>query len=253
MPPKKTAFLFIPGAWCPAYFFHKVTEKLQAQGYTAQALDLPSIGKKATTPGLQDDIAYVRSAATALLDAGKDLVIVGNSYGGFVTLESAKTLVKSARDHVVGGGELKHLILISSFCAEVGDTMKALATDAPLPASPGEDPWIEPVPGEMNYRFLCGSLSEEEGLRYGNMVRAQCVRPMFEPLTFAAYEVVETTVVVGGRDCALRPEVQEKSFRSAVERGVEGLRLVVLAEGDHCLMLGLPDEVVGVCVGVGGV
>lgn len=44
----KTAFTFIPGAWCPGYYYHKVTEKLQSLGYSAQYIDLPSVEKRMT-------------------------------------------------------------------------------------------------------------------------------------------------------------------------------------------------------------
>jgi pimeloyl-ACP methyl ester carboxylesterase len=247
MSAQKTAFLFVPGAWCPGFYFHKVTEKLQVQGYEAQYVDLPSVGKKDVAPDLEDDVAIVRSAAIALLDAGNNLIIGGNSYGGFVTLESCKSLVESARPN--SAGHLVHILIIDSFLAEVGDTMKDLAEGAPVPDNI-DDPWIEPVPGVLGYQFFCGSLPAEEGMKYGNMIEAQSVKPMFDPLTFAAYEEVPTTMVIGGRDIALKPERQHESFDKAVKRGVKGLRKVVIEEGDHCPMLNAPDAVVKACLDV---
>ncbi|KAF2241764.1 alpha/beta-hydrolase [Trematosphaeria pertusa] len=244
-----TAFLFVPGAWCPSTYYSKVVSLLTAQGYTAFAFNLPSCGKKDTVPTFADDVTHIRSHATSLLDAGKDVVIVGNSYGGFVTLESCKGLAKKDREaDGKTGGTLKGIILIGSFLAEVGNTMKELtAGHVPLPPDLS-DPWIEPVPGDAGYRFLCGSLPEEEGLKWGNMVRAQCVAPFVEPLTYAAYEEVPTTMVIGGKDVALPPDVQHESFRKAEERGAKGLRKVVIEGADHCAMLNSPEEVARVCV-----
>jgi hypothetical protein len=205
MSPSKTAFLFVPGAWCPGYYYHKVAEKLQAQGHEAVYVDLPSVGRKDDAPGLQDDAAYVHSKATALLDAGNDLVIVGNSYGGFVTVEACKGLVEKRTS---SSGQLKHIITINSPLGQKGQSADDLVGDqAPIPKD-STDPWIDPIPGAIAYQVFFGSLGEEEGIKYGNMVAAQSLRALLEPLTFAAYEEVPCTVVISGKDIAFKTETQ---------------------------------------------
>lgn len=203
----KVAFLCVPGSWCPGYYFHKLTEKLQANGYNATFVDLPSVGRKDEAPGLQDDVAHVRAKGNALLDAGYDLILVGNSYGGFVVLESSKTLVGKSTSN---RGSLKHMITINSPSAKPGQSMFDLVGDqAPIPKD-STDPWIEAVPAEFAYRGLFGSLPEEEGLKYGAMVGAQSMKPLLEPLTFAAYEQVPCTAIICGKDIAFKPETQHK-------------------------------------------
>ncbi|KAF1952698.1 alpha/beta-hydrolase [Byssothecium circinans] len=246
MAAKNTAFLFVPGAWCPGYYFHKVTEKLEAQGYETKSIDNATLGKQEIAPPLEDDLNRVRSVAASFLDRGKDLVIVASSYGGFVTSESCKTLVKSARKD--SPGELKHIVLLGSVMPEVGERMKDLVERAPLPESADEHSWVEVLDAEQNYQQLFGSLPEDEGLKYGKLAKAQSMRSMFEPLTFAAYEHVPTTMVIPGRDLVLPPEFQDSMFERAVKRGVKGLRKVVLEEGDHLPMLNVPDECVRICL-----
>ncbi|KAJ4289060.1 hypothetical protein N0V90_011402 [Kalmusia sp. IMI 367209] len=243
----KTAFLFIPGAWCPGYYNHYVTEKLQALGHEAIYVDLPSSGKKSGAPGLEDDASHVRAKAAAILDSGKDLVIAGNSYGGFVAQESSKGLTRADRGE---GGQLKHIILIASLFAKKGQTMKDLVGDqVPIPE---ENEWIEAPPGEMAYKAFFGSLSEEDGLRYGNMIWQQSVRALVEPLTFTAWETVPTTTVVAGKDLALNPQTQIESFEEAQKTGAKGLRKVILEQGDHVTMLASSSEIVNICLEVAG-
>ena len=208
MSASKFAFLFVPGAWCPGYYFHKVATKLQSRGYEAVYVNLPSFGRKDKAPGLQDDAAYVRAKATAFLSAGNDVAIVGNSYGGFVSLEACKGLVAPNGAH---SGQLKHIITINSPLALKGQSMNDVVGDqAPIPQD-STDPWIDPVPGELGYRVLFGSLGEEEGLKYAAMAGAQSLKPLLEPLTFAAYEEVPCTAVISGKDLAFKPDSQIKA------------------------------------------
>ncbi|KAF2679400.1 alpha/beta-hydrolase [Lentithecium fluviatile CBS 122367] len=250
MAASKVAFLFVPGSWCPGYYFHKVSSKLEAQGYTAISVNLPSVGRKDLIPGLEDDAAHVRSEATAFLDAGKDVVIVGNSYGGFVTLEACKGLPRKLDDaSKEGSGILKHIVTINSPLAQKGQSMQDLVGDqAPIPKD-STDPWIEPVPGELGYRVLFGSLNEEEGMKYAGMVQAQCIKPLLEPLTFVGYEEVGCTAVISGKDLAFKKEKQFELFEKAAQRA-KAMRKVVLEEGDHVPMLGFPDDIVRVCLEV---
>jgi len=218
MSASNTAFLFVPGAWCPGYYYHKVAEKIQAQGYKAVYMDLLSMGRKDKAPSLQDVAAHVRSEATDLLGAGHDLVIVGNSYGGFVTLEVCKGLVQTEGSK---GGQLKHIITINSPLGQKGQSMKDLVGDeAPIPKD-DSDPWLDPVPAHLGYPLLFGSLAEAEGKEYAGMMGAQSLRPLLEPLTFAAYEEVPCTAVISGKDLAYKPESQNEV---CVVLGVEFLR-----------------------------
>jgi pimeloyl-ACP methyl ester carboxylesterase len=211
MSSSNTAFLFVPGAWCPGYYYHKVTKKLQDLGHSATYTDLPSVGRKDIVPGLDDDAAHVRIQANALLDAGKDVVIVGNSYGGFVVLEACKGLT-----HRDG---LKHIITINSPLALKGQTMQDLVGDqAPVPKDDTKS-WIEAGPVELGLMVFFGSLPEEEGRKYAAMVKEQSVKPLREPLSFAAYEEVPCTAVISGKDLAFKTQSQhevrvpESSFR----------------------------------------
>ena len=93
-----TTILFIPGFWEGSAPFTRVTALLQSQGYSTQIATLPSTGKASPgNPSMKDDIAAVRSAIADLVNAGKDVVLVLHSAGGFLGSNAAEGLDAKAR------------------------------------------------------------------------------------------------------------------------------------------------------------
>ncbi|CAO2657749.1 Nn.00g038750.m01.CDS01 [Neocucurbitaria sp. VM-36] len=267
MSPSNTAFFFVPGAFCPASYYDKVASLLKARGYSARALDLPSMDlalkDAGKTPGLYDDAKYVRENMSDVLDdlrEGKDVIIVASSYGGAVTFEACNGITADERREsgkgTRSGGELKHLVLLGVLLAEPGPTVKELVganvpvdTDSRMPNAATHIDAIDPT---IAGAVLCGSLPREEQEYYGAMGKSICAQAFNEPLTFAAWEKVPTTLIIGDKDLALAPEKQHEYFDKAVEKGVPHLKKVVIEGGDHLPMLSDPEEVVKVCLEAAG-
>lgn len=72
-----TTYVLIPGAGGDAWYWHLVVPLLEAAGHRAVAVDLPSDDPEA---GLD---AYVAAALDAATDAEGDVIVVGQSLGGF--------------------------------------------------------------------------------------------------------------------------------------------------------------------------
>jgi pimeloyl-ACP methyl ester carboxylesterase len=265
MSPQSTAFFFVPGAFCPGTYFHKVVDELRSQGYYARALDLPSMDtklkEKGELPGLYADATYVREAILGALDhshESKNVVLVASSYGGAVAFEACKGITaeerRETRTGQDGGGILKHLVLLGSLLAEPGPTAQELV-GAPIPDDPETNrpvSHINALDTGLAGAVLCGSLPKEKQEYYGAMGKAISAQAFLEPLTFAAFEKVPTTLVIGAKDLALPPEKQHEYFDKAVERGVNGLRKVIVEDGDHLTMLSNPEVVVKVCLDAAG-
>ncbi|KAJ4373803.1 hypothetical protein N0V83_002542 [Neocucurbitaria cava] len=265
MSPSSTAFFFVPGAFCPGSYYHKVVSLLQARGYYARALDLPSMDpalrEAGETPGLYADADYVRENVSGPLDEGKHVIIVASSYGSAVTLEACKGITAGEREvnrkGMGSGGELKHLVLLGVLLADAGPTVTELIsgvvsvddTDARMP---GVVTHIEPNDVGLTSAVLCGSLPKEEQEYYGAMGKPISAKAFNEPLTFAAWEKVPTTLIIGDKDLALAPERQHEYFDKAVGKGVSHLRKVVVEGGDHLTMLSHPEEVIKVCLEAAG-
>jgi pimeloyl-ACP methyl ester carboxylesterase len=263
-----TAFFFIPGAFCPASYYDKVVSLLQQKGYHAQGIDLPSMDpirrEKGKTPGLYDDARHVHHIISGPLDdlrEGSDVVLIASSYGSAVAFEACNGLTTSerakSRKGQGSGGQLKHLVLLGALLAEPSPTVAELI-GANVPGNDMENHMpsiathVDPIDPAIAGHVLCGSLPEEERNHYGAMGRPICMQAFLQPMTFAAWEKVPTTLIIGGKDRALAPERQHEYFDKAVERGVKGLKKVVIEGGDHLPMLSAPEEVVRVCLDAAG-
>ncbi|KAF2731037.1 alpha/beta-hydrolase [Polyplosphaeria fusca] len=256
-PPSQTTFLLIPGAFCPSTFFSLLTPLLTASGYSALALDNPSFGKSPSKPPASgyDDAAALRSTIERFADQGQNIILVANSYGGFVASEGTKNM--SRRDRAAAGkpGGVVHIILLSSILVQVGQTVKDVLqglTPFSMEVEEGGDAYLPMMTLEMLGDMpvpLFQSLERGEQLKYAAMCREHCALAFADKATYAGYEHVPTTVVIGGRDVAFSVAFQEEQFEKAVERGVQGLRRVLL-DGDHCMMLSQPEETAKVCLEV---
>ena len=108
------------GSW----WWHRTARLLQERDVTSVAPALPSCGEAgveagAGGPGLTEDVAAVRQ----LLQADDEpTIVVAHSYGGIVTAEAA-----------AGVGSVRHLLLVSSYLPEVGQSLSEFGDGTPAP------------------------------------------------------------------------------------------------------------------------
>jgi len=118
--------VFVHGACVKdgAWWWHPTAELLAERGVASAAPALPSCGETGATPdaagpGLAEDVAAVR----AVLAAGDEpTVVVAHSYGGIVTAEAA-----------AGVDAVRHLLLVSSYLPEVGQSLSSFGGEEPAP------------------------------------------------------------------------------------------------------------------------
>jgi pimeloyl-ACP methyl ester carboxylesterase len=108
------------GAW----WWHRTAELLSEHGIVSDAPPLPSCGETgdavdAQGPGLAEDVAAVRRVLAA---SDEPTVVVAHSYGGIVTAEAA-----------AGVEAVRHLLFVSSYLPEVGQSRSSFGSDEPAP------------------------------------------------------------------------------------------------------------------------
>ena len=105
--------VLVHGAWHGAWCWEKVVPLLAARGVAVTTFDLP-------LTSYDDDVA----ATNAVLQrAGGSVVLCGHSYGGAV---------------ITGAGHhpsVEHLVYLTAFACDEGESPAATATDADLPAT----------------------------------------------------------------------------------------------------------------------
>lgn len=131
----------MPGGFTLPQLYTDVITYIASQGYTAEALHLPSVGYKTNVPGtVQDDAAFIASEVTKHADEGKEIVLIAHSYGGLPATESTKGLGKKEREVQGKAGGLVRLGYISCIILPVGESdASVIMPDDMLPrASPFE-------------------------------------------------------------------------------------------------------------------
>ncbi|MFI5934200.1 alpha/beta hydrolase [Actinoplanes sp. NPDC051494] len=118
--------IFVHGACVRdgSWWWHPTAEALRDSGVTSVAPALPSCGETGVPagpqgPGLEEDIASVRAV---LLEGDEPTVLVGHSYGGIVASAAA-----------VGVATVRHMVFVSSYLPEPGESLSTFGADTPPP------------------------------------------------------------------------------------------------------------------------
>lgn len=201
------------------WWWHRTAALLQDRGVSSVASALPSCGEAGLAagtagPGLPEDVAAVRQ----VLKAGgtEPTVVVAHSYGGIVTAEAA-----------AGVGAVNHLLLVSSYLPEVGQSLSEFGDGGPAPFLD-----IDPDTGTFGVRpelavdtFLPDCDPETQAQAMNHLAR-QSVHVTGQPVGAAAWQQVPSTYLVCAEDRGTPPQRQREYARRAG-------RVVELDAGHH--------------------
>jgi pimeloyl-ACP methyl ester carboxylesterase len=212
--------VFVHGACVKdgAWWWHRTAELLADRGVASDAPALPSCGETGETPGiagpgLSEDVASVRQTLTA---SDEPTVVVASSYGGIVTAEAA-----------AGVRAVRHLLLVSSYLPEVGESLSSFGGEEPAPFL-----HVDPEAGTFTVRpdlvaetFLqdCDPEIQRQAL---DKAARQSLAVLAQPVRAAAWRQVASTYVVCTEDRGTPADVQRGFARRAG-------RIVELDAGHH--------------------
>ena len=205
--------VFVHGACVKdgSWWWHPTAELLLERGVPSEAPLLPSCGETGgSLGGLGEDVAAVR----AVLAAGDEpTVVVAHSYGGIVAAEAATGV--------------HHLLLVSSYLPEVGESLSSFGGEAPAPFLD-----IDPDGGTFTVRrdalaetFLqdCGPEIQRQATE---KTARQSLAVLEAPVRSAAWQHVPNTYLVCGEDRGT-PAERQRQFAAKADKVVE------LATGHH--------------------
>jgi pimeloyl-ACP methyl ester carboxylesterase len=186
--------VFVHGACVKdgAWWWHRTAEILAERDVASEAPALPSCGETGTAPdgqgpGLAEDVVAVREVLTA---SDEPTVVVAHSYGGIVTAEAA-----------AGVDTVRHLLLVSSYLPEVGQSLSSFGGEEPAPFLE-----IDPEGGTFTVRsdalaetFLqdCDPEIQREAL---GKTAHQSLAVLGQPVRAAAWQAIPSTYLVCTED-----------------------------------------------------
>ncbi len=206
--------VFVHGACVKdgAWWWHPTGELLRERGVASEAPALPSCGEtgeptQAGGPGLAGDVAAVRRALVA---SDEPTVVVAHSYGGIVTAEAA-----------AGVDTVRHLLLISSYLPEVGQSLSSFGGEAPAPFLD-----VDPGGGTFTVRpeALAGTFLQDcdPELQRAALTRTarQSLAVLAQPVRSAAWRHVPSSYLVCTEDRGTPVEAQ-REFAARADSVVE--------------------------------
>ena len=196
------------GAW----WWHATAEALAEQGIASTAAGLPSCGETgeavgARGPGLTEDVAAVRAVLTA---GDEPTVVVAHSYGGIVTAEAAD-----------GVDATHHLLLVSSYLPEVGESLASFAGEEPaafLTIDPEAGTFTVSVDALADTFLQDCDAEIQQAARHRTAQQSLAV--IQAPVQAAAWQRVPSTYLVCARDRGTPAEAQ-RQFAQRAGRVVE--------------------------------
>jgi pimeloyl-ACP methyl ester carboxylesterase len=191
------------GAW----WWHRTAELLLERGVPSVAPLLPSCGEGgrpggADGPGLPEDVAAVRKV---LEDGPEPTVVVAHSYGGIVTAEAA-----------AGVSAVRHLLLVSSYLPEVGQSLSHFGDGTPAPFLD-----VDPDEGTFGVRpeFLVETFLQDcdrdTQAQAADKLARQSAQVTAQPVRAAAWLQVPSTYLICAQDKGTPARLQREFARKA--------------------------------------
>ncbi len=229
--------VFVHGACAKdgAWWWHRMSGLLEELDVTSTCPALPSCGETgeaagAEGAGLAEDVTAVRQL---LLDSDEPTIVVAHSYGGIVTAEAA-----------AGVESVRHLLLISSYLPEVGQSLSDFGDGAPAPFLD-----IDPEAGTFGVRpellsdtFLQDCDADVQAEAQAHLAR-QGVQVIAQPVSAAAWQDVPSTYLVCAQDMGTPARLQREFARRAGS--------VVEINAGHHPFLSQPEAVRDLLVRIG--
>jgi pimeloyl-ACP methyl ester carboxylesterase len=228
--------VFVHGACVKdgSWWWQRTGELLAEKGVASEAPALPSCGETgeptgALGPGLADDVAAVRQVLRA---SDEPTVVVAHSYGGIVTADAA-----------AGLDAVRHLLLISSYLPDVGQSLSSFGAEEPAPFLD-----VDPAEGTFTVRtdalagtFLqdCDTAIQREA---ENKIARQSLAVLEQPVNSAAWKHIASTYLVCAEDRGTPADRQREFARPA--------RSVVELDAGHHPFLSQPRVVRDLILGL---
>ncbi|KAL4745614.1 hypothetical protein BDW72DRAFT_211147 [Aspergillus terricola var. indicus] len=249
---EKPIFVFVPGAWHTPDTFDRLRSLMTEQGLESEAIDHPSISAPHPTKGvhpsngLHADIKHTKAILQALVDSGRQVVVVMHSYGGAVGASAMEGLGYAQRSKIGLQGGVIMAVWMTAFVACKGQSMMDLLGG-------NRRPWML-VKDDDGYVYTSnestvfyGDLTPEEQHKCIASLKPQPMLSFTEPALYEPWHNIPCMYLFCDKDLAVPLAAQEafarqlgtpvtyhtdashSPFLSQPEKVIEGLRLALKA------------------------
>ncbi|KAL4775139.1 Alpha/beta hydrolase fold-1 [Aspergillus nidulans var. acristatus] len=234
----KPTIVFSIGAWLTPPAFDALRAKLLERGIPSEAPPHPSVGAEPPNKTLADDIASLSSVLKKLVEVeGKDVVLVGHSYGGVVASSSVEGLAKADRETAGQNGGVVRIAYMAAFVLDKGQSLLDMLGGQYLP-------WME-VKGDYVHcnagaEAAMHDLTPEERQKWSSEL-VHTSRAVFSGAsTYEPWHRIPSAYILCEEDLALPLLFQEMM---AAKLGTD---LTYRLKSSHSPFLSMPDSLADV-------
>ena len=134
----KPSVLVFPGSFVgPVLGYQPIFDHITREGYEIKGLHPPSVGiapkkgRDGPAPNMFEDAALIAKEVEILADQGKDVIVIGHSYGGVPVTQSPKGLSKKERKAQGKSGGIVRLAYITSLVPALGQSAVDVLSQGP--------------------------------------------------------------------------------------------------------------------------
>jgi pimeloyl-ACP methyl ester carboxylesterase len=228
-------FVLVHGAFCGAWIWKPLIERLKARGHSAEAFDLPGLGEDRTPVSEITLDACAARLGEVLASHPESAMVVGHSMGGIIATHGA------AR----GRERIAALVYVTAFLPRDGQSLLDLTK---LPEGAGDqvqaniviegEPPVAVMPVAASRYALYDCCAEDVAAWAIERQRPQPVAPFVTPVSIpaGALDGINRYYVVCTRDRAMMPALQRRMIAE------NPCAAVVELSTDHTPQLSMTEE-----------
>ncbi|KUI59774.1 (S)-hydroxynitrile lyase [Cytospora mali] len=232
--------VLVPGYWEGPGIWRLVVPGLEKNGFNVTTIKLLSTGTPASespkSPSMYDDIEVIRKAVEAIVDQGKDVLLVGHSAGAFLGSHALREFTPKARKDAGKPGAVVKL---------------AFVTGALFP--PGHEHGAAPFMDVQGDKLFCKAPRDLlfNDIADDKEAQAEVDRLTFQPgfgwdgkVEYAGWTEIPSAYLICEKDACLPPPLQRQIAEAAKTSPIES------CDGGHCAPITQPQAVLDFIVKV---
>ncbi|KAK5175687.1 uncharacterized protein LTR77_000826 [Saxophila tyrrhenica] len=249
----KPIILFLPGSFVHISVYQPIFDAVSGAGYVIKGIHPPSIGpasregRDGPGPNMYDDAAVIAAEVEKLADQGKDVIIIGHSYGGGPVSQSTKGLSKEERKAQGKAGGVVRLGYMTAVVPGIGQSsqnvLEGTRKEGDMPMSVDANGWVLQEDPAKTARFVAQNLPPDQGEAVVRAFAKHSGASFGTELTHEGYKDIPVSYLFCEDDLCVPPGVQRAGI-DMIER-VSGRKVDVTSiTSDHCPMLSAEKETV---------
>ncbi|KAF7626495.1 hypothetical protein AFLA_013886 [Aspergillus flavus NRRL3357] len=245
MSQSKPSIIIVPGSFSLPEFYDAVTDRVASKGYEIKAIRLRSTEKLQQPATMYDDAAAIASEVAALVDQGKEVILVVHSYGGVPASESIKGLAKTEDSGKAGG--IVNLAYLTAVVPELGassaDVLADIPTENRVELQLEDDGYLVMANPTASASLCFSDLPVEEGEAWMKRFARHSAASFTNPLTYAGYKDLPVSYLLCADDKVIPAREQQKGI-DMIERETGREVDVTVIQTGHFPIPSAPEKVV---------